>query len=61
MVMTVLMPVGVMVKGRVLRPQIVGRAHRTHAQGALAFQTAMAMRTVHQGTAVKPQTLFAPT
>ena len=61
MVMTVLMPAGVMVKGRVLRPQIVGRAHRTHAQGALAFQTAMATRTVHQGIAVKPQTLFAPT
>ena len=61
MVMTVSMPVGVMVKGRVLRPQIVGRAHLTHALGALASQTVMAMRTVHRGTAVKPQTLFVPT
>ena len=38
MVMTVSMPVGVMVKGRVLRPQIVGRAHLTHAQERLPFK-----------------------
>ena len=61
MAMTVLMPAGVMVKGPVLRLQIAGRAHLIHAQGAPAFQTAMATRTVHQGTVVKPQTRFVPT
>ena len=52
---------GVMVKGRVLRLQIDGRVHLIHALGALASQTAMATRTVHQGTAVKLQTRFVPT
>ena len=61
MAMTVLMPAGVMVKGPVLRLQIAGRAHLIHALGALASQTAMATRTVHRGTAVKPQTRFVPT
>ena len=60
MAMTVSMPAGVMVKGRVLRLQIAGRAHLTHALAALVSQTVMATRTVHRGTAVKLQTLFAP-
>ena len=59
MVMIASTPVGVMGKERVLHPQIAGRVHPTHAQGALASQTAMVMRTAHQDTAVKPQTLFA--
>ena len=38
MVMTVSMPVGVMVKGRVLRPQIVGRAHLHMRRERLPFK-----------------------
>ena len=61
MAMTVSMPAGVMVKGRVLRLPIAGRVHLTHALEALASQTATATRTVHPGTVVKLQTLFVPT